>query len=407
MTAVDFDGVSRRFGDTRALDDVSVAIEAGETVALLGPNGAGKTTAIGIMLGLLEPSSGRAATLGMAPHDAVRSGRVGAMLQSAGLPPGARVGELVDLARALYPAPSPRDAILERAGLAALVNRRAETLSGGEAQRVRFAFAIAGDPDLVFLDEPTVAMDVEARRAFWEDMRRFAAEGRTVLFATHYLDEADHIADRIVVLDHGRIVGDGSPAELKATVTERVVRFALPTADAAGDAVLAGLPGRAPRRAARRLAVAAHRRRRCDRPGARRGRRRLPPPRGGRRRPRRRVPRADVGRSPRRGLAGGRVTHVGPPQTPRTQETQMLATRRAATSALPALPPFLAYLRLEVRRSLRNRRYLVFTVVFPVMLYVLYTAVLPDDGVRPDRRPALERRTSSCRWRPTARWARR
>ena len=242
-TAVDFDGVSRRFGDTRALDDVSVAIEAGETVALLGPNGAGKTTAIGIMLGLLEPSSGRAATLGMTPHDAVRSGRVGAMLQSAGLPPGARVGELVDLARALYPAPSPRGAVLERAGLTALVNRRAETLSGGEAQRVRFAFALAGDPDLVFLDEPTVAMDVEARRAFWEDMRRFAAEGRTVLFATHYLDEADHIADRIVVLDHGRIVGDGSPAELKATVTERVVRFALSSADATGDAVLAGLPG--------------------------------------------------------------------------------------------------------------------------------------------------------------------
>jgi len=243
LTAVAFDGVSRRFGDTHALDDVSVTIDAGETVALLGPNGAGKTTAIGIMLGLLEPSTGRAATLGMAPHDAVRSGRVGAMLQSAGLPPGARVGELIDLARGLYPAPSPRDAILERAGLTGLVTRRAETLSGGEAQRVRFAFAIAGDPDLVFLDEPTVAMDVEARRAFWEDMRRFAAEGRTVLFATHYLDEADHVADRIVVLDHGRIVGDGSPAALKATVTERVVRFALPSADAAGDPLLAGLPG--------------------------------------------------------------------------------------------------------------------------------------------------------------------
>ena len=133
------------------------------------------------------------------------------MLQSAGLPPGARVGELVDLARALYPSPSPRDAILERAGLAELVDRRSETLSGGEAQRVRFAFAIAGDPDLLFLDEPTVAMDVESRRAFWDDMRRFAAEGRTVLFATHYLDEADQVADRIVVLDRGRIVGDGSP----------------------------------------------------------------------------------------------------------------------------------------------------------------------------------------------------
>ena len=165
------------------------------------------------------------------------------MLQSAGLPPGARVGELVDLARGLYPSPSPRAAILERAGLADLVSRRAETLSGGEAQRVRFAFAIAGDPDLVFLDEPTVAMDVESRRAFWDDMRRFAAEGRTVLFATHYLDEADHVADRILVLDRGRIVGDGSPAALKATVTERTVRFALPDGDPIGDDALRSLPG--------------------------------------------------------------------------------------------------------------------------------------------------------------------
>ena len=220
------------------------------------------------------------------------------MLQSAGLPPGARVGELVDLARALYPAPSPRDAILERAGLTALVDRRAETLSGGEAQRVRFAFAIAGDPDLVFLDEPTVAMDVEARRAFWEDMRRFAAEGRTVLFATHYLDEADHIADRIVVLDHGRIVGDGSPADAEGDGhrTRRPVRP--PDRRRGGRRGARRAPGRARRRAARRLPVAAHRRRGRDRPGARRGRRRLPAPRGGRRRPRRRVPRADV-RPPR------------------------------------------------------------------------------------------------------------
>jgi ABC-2 type transport system ATP-binding protein len=243
LTAVAFDGVGRRFGDTQALDTVDLRIAGGETVALLGPNGAGKTTAIGIMLGLVDPSAGHASTLGMPPRQAVRSGRVGAMLQSAGLPPGARVGELVELARGLYPAPSPREAILERAGLTALVDRRVETLSGGEAQRVRFAFAIAGDPDLVFLDEPTVAMDVESRRAFWDDMRRFADEGRTVLFATHYLDEADHIADRIVVLDHGRVVGDGTPAELKATVTDRTVRFALDRADAADEAALAGLPG--------------------------------------------------------------------------------------------------------------------------------------------------------------------
>jgi ABC-2 type transport system ATP-binding protein len=242
-TAIAFDGVSRHFGDTLALDDVALGIARGETVALLGPNGAGKTTAIGIMLGLLEPSAGRARTLGLAPRDAVRSGRVGAMLQSAGLPLGARVGELVDLARGLYPNPSPRAAILERAGLGELVNRRSETLSGGESQRLRFAFAIAGDPDLVFLDEPTVAMDVESRRAFWEDMRRFALEGRTVLFATHYLDEADHVADRILVLDHGRVVGDGSPAALKATVTERTVRFALPDTGPAADAELRVLPG--------------------------------------------------------------------------------------------------------------------------------------------------------------------
>jgi ABC-2 type transport system ATP-binding protein len=242
-TAVTFDGVGRRFGATLALDGVSLAIDRGETVALLGPNGAGKSTAIGIMLGLLEPSTGSAQTLGLDPRDAVRSGRVGAMLQTAGLPAAARVGELVDLARALYPDPSPRDAILERAGLTGLVGRRAETLSGGEAQRVRFALAIAGDPDLVFLDEPTVAMDVESRRAFWGDMRRFAEEGRTVLFATHYLDEADHVADRILVLDRGRVVGDGSPAELKATVSERTVRFAWPAAPADADTRLRALSG--------------------------------------------------------------------------------------------------------------------------------------------------------------------
>jgi ABC-2 type transport system ATP-binding protein len=242
-SAVAFDRVGRRFGSTVALDGVHLDIATGETVALLGPNGAGKSTAIGIMLGLLEPSTGTARTLGLAPRDAVRSGRVGAMLQSAGLPLGARVGELVDLARALYPNPSPRDRILERAGLTDLVNRSAQTLSGGESQRVRFAIAIAGDPDLVFLDEPTVAMDVESRRAFWGDMRRFAEEGRTVLFATHYLDEADQVADRILVLDHGRVVGDGSPAALKAGVAERTIRFASRAASPVDEARLAALPG--------------------------------------------------------------------------------------------------------------------------------------------------------------------
>ena len=197
--------------------------------------------------------------------------------------------------RAVPGAIAPRTPILERAGLTALVNRRAETLSGGEAQRVRFAFAIAGDPDLVFLDEPTVAMDVEARRAFWEDMRRFAAEGRTVLFATHYLDEADHVADRIVVLDHGRIVGrrvagraegDGHRARRPVRALEPPMRRA--TRCSAGLPGVLGverhgaslsLPTRDADATVRALVA-------C--------RRRVPPPRGRRRRPRRRVPRADV-----------------------------------------------------------------------------------------------------------------
>jgi ABC-2 type transport system ATP-binding protein len=132
------------------------------------------------------------------------------------------------------------DEILRRAGLTALADRRTETLSGGEAQRVRFAMAIAGDPDLLFLDEPTVAMDVESRRAFWSDMRAFAAEGRTILFATHYLEEADQVADRIVVLDHGLVVADGTAASIKSLSSRRRLRFRLPAPD---RSALAGLPG--------------------------------------------------------------------------------------------------------------------------------------------------------------------
>jgi ABC-2 type transport system ATP-binding protein len=175
--AVTFDGVSRRFDATLALDDVRLRIGAGETVALLGPNGAGKSTAIGIMLGLLEPTAGAATTLGLEPRDAVRSGRIGAMLQSAALPVGAQVGELVELARGLYPAPLPREAILARAGLGELVRRRAETLSGGEAQRVRFALAVAGDPDLVFFDEPTAAIQKTGARNRVEAARIATAKG--------------------------------------------------------------------------------------------------------------------------------------------------------------------------------------------------------------------------------------
>lgn len=238
--AVAFQGVERRFGDVVALAGIDLAIEAGTTVALLGPNGAGKSTAIGIMLGLDEPTAGTARTLGGSPRAAVASGRIGAMLQSTGLPSGLRVDELVAFARRLYPAPLATADLLDRAGLGALGARRIEALSGGESQRLRFALAIAGDPDLVFLDEPTVAMDVETRRAFWGDMRRSASEGRTILFATHYLDEADEVADRIVVLDRGRIVADGTSATIKAAHGGKTVRFTLAEPD---PFILATLPG--------------------------------------------------------------------------------------------------------------------------------------------------------------------
>jgi ABC-2 type transport system ATP-binding protein len=240
-SAISLRGVAKRFGATMALDVVDVDVSRGETVALLGRNGAGKSTAIAIMLGLADPTLGRAITLGLEPRHAVQTGRIGAMLQAGGLPAGVRVGELVDFVRRLYPQPLSRAAALTRAGLTGLADRQIENLSGGEAQRVRFALAIAGDPDLVFLDEPTVAMDVQARRAFWDDMRRFAAEGRTILFATHYLEEADQVADRIIVLDRGRVVADGTGTSLKSAVAGRTVRFTTAAADKAHLAALRGV----------------------------------------------------------------------------------------------------------------------------------------------------------------------
>ena len=240
-SAVTFDGVTHRYAETTALGDVSFRIAPGETVALLGPNGAGKSTAISLMLGLLEPTSGTVRVLADEPRSAVRTGHIGAMLQESGLPTLTRVDELVALVRSLSPRPMPLDDVIRRAGLAGLLDRKTETLSGGEAQRVRFAMAIAGDPDLLFLDEPTVAMDVETRRAFWADMHAFAAEGRTILFATHYLEEADQVADRIVVLHHGQIVADGSTASIKAAARGRTVRFRLAGADRARLATLPGV----------------------------------------------------------------------------------------------------------------------------------------------------------------------
>jgi ABC-2 type transport system ATP-binding protein len=241
--AVAFEQVTKHYGDTAALDGVSIDIPIGQTVALLGPNGAGKSTAINLMLGVLDPTTGSIRTLGLDPREAIADGRVGALLQTSGLPVTARVGELVAFVRRLYPQPLPAAAILDRSGLRGLERRAVETLSGGEAQRLRFAMAIAGDPDLVFLDEPTVGMDVETRRAFWTDIRAFAAEGRTVLFATHYLDEADDAAERIVVLSHGRVAADGSARSIKAQVSDRVVSFTLSAVSPAAIAAIEAMPG--------------------------------------------------------------------------------------------------------------------------------------------------------------------
>jgi ABC-2 type transport system ATP-binding protein len=240
--AIDFRDVSKTYDGHLALDGTSLGVPLGQTVALLGPNGAGKSTTINLMLGLLDPSAGAVRVLGLEPREAVASGRVGAMLQTSGLPVGARVGELIAFIRRLYPQPLPTATILDRSSLGELERRPVETLSGGEAQRLRFAMAIAGDPDLVFLDEPTVGMDVETRRAFWAQIRAFATEGRTVIFATHYLDEADNAAERIVVLDHGKIVADGSPRSIKARVSDRVVTFSLPGASGTDLAGIQALP---------------------------------------------------------------------------------------------------------------------------------------------------------------------
>ncbi len=234
--ALRFSGVEHRYGARVALDQLEMSVPRGETVALLGPNGAGKSTAISLLLGLRRPHAGKVEVLGTTPRRAVSQGRVGAMLQTgtgSGLPPGVRVDAVLRLVRRLYRHPAPFDATVERAGISELLGRQTQRLSGGQAQRVRFAIAIAGDPELVFLDEPTAAMDVSGRRAFWRMIRTYAKEGRTIVFATHHLEEADQNAHRVVVVNHGRVVADGPGATLKATVVARRVRFVCSGADRA------------------------------------------------------------------------------------------------------------------------------------------------------------------------------
>jgi ABC-2 type transport system ATP-binding protein len=237
---VSFDNVSKHYGSLRAVDRLSLDLRAGQTVALLGPNGAGKSTSLDMLLALRKPTSGRIRMFGSDPYHAVKTGRVGAMLQSGGLMPEVTVRELVQLVTGLQPRPVPVPTTLRRAGIEAIADQRVDRLSGGQTQRVRFALAIVGDCDLIVLDEPTTAMDVETRRRFWGSMKEEVAEGKTLLFATHYLEEADQAADRILVINRGRLLADGTPAEIKERAGAKRISFRLENVD---EPFLLGLPG--------------------------------------------------------------------------------------------------------------------------------------------------------------------
>lgn len=240
-TAVRFTRAAKAYGDVRAVDGIDLEIRRGEMVALLGRNGAGKSTTIGLLLGLNEPDAGEVRVFGGAPADAVRAGRVGAMLQDTRPIPRVTVRELVGFVAGTYPDPMPVGEALSLAGLTELAGRRVDRLSGGQAQRVRFAVALAGNPELVVLDEPTAALDVEARRAFWRAMRGYARRGNTVLFSTHHLEEADGNADRIVVVDRGRIVADGGSETIRRAVGGNLVAIDLAGSGSEGLHLLPGV----------------------------------------------------------------------------------------------------------------------------------------------------------------------
>lgn len=217
-------GVNKSYGDIRALRGVNFTVRAGEVVALLGPNGAGKTTAVKLLLGLLPPNSGSARVFGGDPANPENRMRTGAMLQVGRVPETLRVREHIDLFSSYYPKPLPLAQVLAAAGLEKVADRKFGDLSGGQRQRVLFALAICGDPDLLFLDEPTVGLDVEARRMLWDEIRRMVTRGKTVLLTTHYLQEADELADRVAVINQGEIIAQGTPAEIKAKTAGKRIR---------------------------------------------------------------------------------------------------------------------------------------------------------------------------------------
>ena len=233
-------GVKKRYGQVQALAGLDLQVACGEVVALLGANGAGKSTAIGLMLGLIAPDAGEVALFGAAPGSMAVRRRTGVMLQSAALPETSTVGELLEAVRACYPAPLTAEACQAWAGLQGLSKRRYGKLSGGQQRRVQFALAICGDPDLLFLDEPTTGLDIEARQQLWQAIRDLRARGAGVVLTTHYLEEAEALADRVVVIDGGRVVAEGSVDAIRAKVAEQRIRCRTPL-DAALAARWAGV----------------------------------------------------------------------------------------------------------------------------------------------------------------------
>jgi ABC-2 type transport system ATP-binding protein len=238
--AIELHGVHKRFGDVQAVRGIDLHIASGEIVAFLGPNGAGKTSTIDVILGLSQPNEGSVAVYGLEPRQAINRGLVSAVMQTGGLLKDMTVGEAVRYTASLFANTQPVGDVLKRAGIAGITDRLVGKCSGGEQQRLRFAMALLPDPELLILDEPTTGMDVEGRRSFWTAIRQDAELGRTVLFATHYLEEADAYADRIILVRRGQIVADGTAAEIKALAAGRTVRATLPGADEAKLHEIAG-----------------------------------------------------------------------------------------------------------------------------------------------------------------------
>lgn len=237
---VELVNASKSYGAVQALSDVSLAIESGEVVAMLGPNGAGKTTSISLMLGTRKPTSGSVRLFGLNPRDVRARSRIGVMLQESGVPGMLRVHEIVELFASYYPSPLPVTDAIAIAGLEEKSKSLVKDLSGGQRQRLYLALAVCGNPDVLFLDEPTVGMDVEGRRSFLQEIADLAAKGRTVVLTTHYLEEADQLARRVIVIDHGKLIADSTPAAIKARVAGKRVSFSV--TQPLTEAQLAGLP---------------------------------------------------------------------------------------------------------------------------------------------------------------------